>query len=226
MSSTLNSPPRRGASTALGLRLFVAGALLVGGLAGLIAHRVVAGTMTPGARAGTMDAPGTRQETILSLAAVGDPELPRGVAPLRIRVRPADVVPPDDPFRPSRAEPLAALPAGAGQAKNAGTQVPAFHPAAAPGPAVTPERSPAPAARPERAVARTAAPALDGVTLVGIIQGEPPVALLRSGGQSLFLKVGDQLAGTWRLAEIKERSAVLELGDHRVEIPIQGGNSQ
>jgi len=42
----------------------------------------------------------------------------------------------------------------------------------------------------------------------------------------LFLKIGDQVADTWRLVEIKERSVLLQLGERRVEIPIQGGNSE
>jgi hypothetical protein len=62
--------------------------------------------------------------------------------------------------------------------------------------------------------------------IVGIVQGEPPLAVAKSDGQSFYLKVGDQIADTWRLVAIKDRSVVFRLGGRRVEVPIQGGNSE
>ena len=61
--------------------------------------------------------------------------------------------------------------------------------------------------------------------IIGIVQGEPALAVVKSEGQSFYLKIGDQIADTWRLEAIKERSVILRLGGRRVEIPIQGGNS-
>lgn len=61
--------------------------------------------------------------------------------------------------------------------------------------------------------------------IIGIVQGEPPLVVVKSEGQSFYLKIGDQVADTWRLEAIKERSAIFRLGGRRVEIPIQGGNS-
>jgi hypothetical protein len=58
------------------------------------------------------------------------------------------------------------------------------------------------------------------------VQGDPPVAVVRYEGQSFFLKIGDQVADTWRLVEFKERSAIFQLGAQRVEIPIKGGSSE
>lgn len=149
------------------------------------------------------------------------------VAPVRrLRVRAVTITPPDDPFQPS--QPVVAtapLPVKAVQTGAPGANPGEFifsapvarTPAAGPAPAaaVTPAAAPAPAGpRPEE------------IVLTGIIQGEPPLAVIRHGGQSHFLKIGDKVADSWRLEEIKERSAVLKLGGERVEIPIQGGSSQ
>ena len=81
-----------------------------------------------------------------------------------------------------------------------------------------------PGAKPPAAA--PAAPSIADVALTGIVQGDPPVAVLRYGGQSHFLKIGDQVADTWRLVEIRESSAILQMGGRRVEIQIRGGSSQ
>jgi hypothetical protein len=81
-----------------------------------------------------------------------------------------------------------------------------------------------PAAPPQ--APQLSAPRPEELALTGIIQGEPPLAVVRYAGQTLFLKMGDQIADTWRLVEIKERSARFQLGEQRVEVPIKGGSSE
>jgi hypothetical protein len=73
---------------------------------------------------------------------------------------------------------------------------------------------------------RTSAPSPDEFAVTGIIQGDPPLAVVRYAGTSLFLKIGDQVADTWRLVEINERSVRFQLGEQRVEVPIKGGSSE
>jgi hypothetical protein len=132
-------------------------------------------------------------------------------------LRPVDVTPPPNPFE---ATPLAApAPVGAagvgpvgrapGPLPPAGGVVEAAPVVAAPGKA--------PAAAP---------PAADELQLTGIVQGDPPLAVVQFQGQSLFLKIGDQVADSWRLVEIKERSAIFQMGARRVEVPIKGGSSE
>jgi hypothetical protein len=64
------------------------------------------------------------------------------------------------------------------------------------------------------------------LAVIGLVQGDPPLAVVEYAGQQFYLKVGDQVADTWRLEEIKERSATFRLGEQRVEVPINGGRSQ
>ncbi len=153
------------------------------------------------------------------------------VAPVRrLRLRAVTVTPPADPFEPTQAESTPTLGAAVGSGPSGGPvaiqpanpgeftfATPVGRPAAAPRPAVNPTPSPAPL---------PAGPRVEELALTGIIQGEPPLAVIRYGGQSHFLKIGDRVADSWRLEEIKERSAVLKLGEERVEVPIQGGSSQ
>jgi hypothetical protein len=128
-------------------------------------------------------------------------------------------MPPENPFLRTAADPVAFAPAG-----NPGSvSVTVAAPAA---PVARAASTPAAAAPARPAPAEASAPNADDLALTGIVQGEPPVAVVRYSGQSLFLKIGDQVADTWRLVEIKERSAIFQLGAQRVEIPIKGGSSE
>jgi hypothetical protein len=107
--------------------------------------------------------------------------------------------------------------------------------AAAPGPWVG-GGAPAPVAKapvlpnPQAAAAPQpdAAPAVkaEDLNLTGVVQGDPPVAVVQYQGQSLLLKIGDLVADSWRLVEIRERSAIFQMGARRVEVPIKGGSSE
>lgn len=213
MSLTLNSPPLPGAPPALGLRLFVAGALLAGGVAGLVVnHGAAFGGASAARQAVPVPVEGSPLREV-ALLPVADVAAGSGARDAGFRVVAVNVVPPDDPFRPTKADALAPVLPVKPAAKPAGEDV-RFAPRAGAVSKSAGAEPPPPA------------PRLEGVTVAGIIQGEPPVALVRHSGQSLFLKVGDQVAGSWRLAEINERSAVFQLGEQRVEVPIQGGSSQ
>ena len=192
--------------------VLVAGVLAVGGGVGLAvnqAHSARAAVQAPlaGSDAGS-DESGTvtAQEVVATEAAVA-PLLPKPAA-----VRVAEVTAPANPFLPS---PAPALPKPVNPGPGNNGQIAALNGQAAPAAPALPKPEPAPAA-----------PSLDDVQLSGIVHGEPPLAVLKYQGQSLFLKIGDQVADTWRLTEIKERSAVFQLGGRRIEIQIQGGSSQ
>jgi hypothetical protein len=123
------------------------------------------------------------------------------------------LTPPENPFMRTAAAPLAApvlAPTATADQKAAFGQV-------------TTAIKPAAAARPA-----TAEPAvnIEDLSITGVVQGEPPLVVVRYEAQSLFLKIGDQVADTWRLVEIKERSAIFQLGAQRVEVPIKGGSSE
>ena len=121
---------------------------------------------------------------------------------------------PPDPFQPvAMQQPIPRSPLAA----------PSLEVEAAPRPA----SRPAPAAQPTEPAA-PAAPAVkaEELALTGIVQGDPPVAVVQFQGQSLFLKIGDQVADSWRLVEVKERSAIFQMGARRVEVPIKGGSSE
>lgn len=79
----------------------------------------------------------------------------------------------------------------------------------------------APAPREEPA---TPAVSASDINLTGVVQGDPPLAVVQYQGQSLFLKIGDAVADSWRLVEIRERSAIFQMGARRVEVPIKGGS--
>lgn len=131
-----------------------------------------------------------------------------------------EIAPPDNPFLPTPADPLPARAEGAAAAAmaGAGRGIPSLPPVSAvPAPV-------APVPVPGTGAARSSAPEGE-LEVVGIVQGEPPLAVVRWQGQSFYLKVGDQVADTWRLVAVRERSAIFRLGEQRVEIPIQGGNS-
>ncbi len=151
-----------------------------------------------------------------------------------------DITPPENPFRPSTTGQMVGGPmANAPQASTGGLEsfsgAPALPPVfSAPAEASLGGQAPrttaksAKAARPAPRAEDTTpvGPRADELAVTGIIQGDPAIAVVRFGGQSLFLKIGDQVADTWRLAAIGERSATFLNGEQRVEIPIKGGNSQ
>ena len=215
----LDSPP-----AARSLKLFVAGALLAGGITGLACNRVLGGNPERGARvgqllaagAGTLPAPAESQ---------GGGAVPVGTAGVSgVRIRLPEVTPPADPFAPATADPtgvrIATASVSIGPAAGA---VPSPADRGKPAPALPPATGEMPA---EGTNAAPPASLPEDMALIGIIQGEPPLAVVRQGGQSLFLKVGDQVADTWRLVEIKERSAIFQLGEQRVDLSIKGDSSQ
>ena len=128
-------------------------------------------------------------------------------------MRQVENIPPPDPFEPvaaPRQTPQALVIETAPQAPER-TQQAAARPAAAP---AAEAALPAGAPRPEE------------LSVSGIVQGDPPLAVVEYQGQSLFLKIGDKVADSWRLVEIRERSALFTLGPRRVEVPIKGGSSE
>jgi len=142
---------------------------------------------------------------------VAAPEMAGGRRVL-FSLRPVDVAPPPNPFEATPL-PTAASSGPAGLLRGPGPLPPAT--GVVPAPAAAPA-GPAP----------VAAPRADELHLTGIIQGEPPLVVVQFQGQSLFLKIGDQVADSWRLVEIKERTAVFQMGARRVEVPIKGGSSE
>lgn len=207
----------------------VLGVLVVGGGIGLVMNR----TAAPATAA---KSPAPRP----ALAASSVPVLPQQPSGLPVEpamtpvasstvvsIRSVQATPPPNPFEPVRS--AAPLPVATPAAPK-----PAAAPAALAGaaPKLTARPQPAagtPAAAPAPAAAQPApanAPKPEELLLTGIIHGEPALAVMSFGGQSLFLKIGDQVADTWRLVEIKERSAIFQLGAQRVEVPIKGGSSE
>lgn len=225
-----------------GIGVVVAGVMIVSGVTGFLLNRTVSsGGPTPGETPLSHVAPWASESLLASEVGAVSAVSPKAaalveavpaatgeiVAPVRrLRVRAVTITPPADPFEPTEAEsapalgetpsggPVAIQPATPGEFTFAS---PVGRAAAAPKPSPSPAPSVAPV---------PAGPRVEELSLTGIIQGEPPLAVVRYGGQSHFLKIGDRVADSWRLEEIKERSAVLKLGEERVEIPIQGGSSQ
>jgi hypothetical protein len=221
MSASLDAEPIEGAPRGRGIKLAVAGVLVVSASLGLLLNRTSA---RPGF-AGLIEPQ--------RVQASSEPLGTDGIQPVA-SIRLVDSTPPEDPFQPVKTElyrgrravpapPMGRLPEGmtlpavdarawAGQAGD--TETPRAEPAAP---------SPAPA---QAAAENPEAPEIEDLALTGIIEGDPPLAVVQYAGQSLFLKIGDQVADTWRLVEINERSARFQLGEQRVEIPIRGGSSE
>jgi hypothetical protein len=190
------------------LRTMLVVALLVSGSAGLAVNFVL-GQQNPQEAA-------VPEPTLLAsageLTTATHPEREVAVAapkPAALRFRKVDAFAPDDPFQPTL--PTVAAPPKAALAK--GTPK---HGAAAPGAAIEAAA---------QAAADAAAPAPEMISLVGIIQGDPALAVVKLDGQSFFLKIGEQVADTWRLEQIGERSATFSLGKRRVEVPLREGSS-
>jgi hypothetical protein len=197
--------------------LAIAGVLVVGGGVGLVFNRPAgaegsAAAVVPGDPATDLTTPVTTARETLPA-----PTLVRSSMPVRF----ADAAAPDNPFLRTAAEPVGLVPAATGAASvSPGAGAAPTRPALA-------ARSSVPAAPGHVDVPATpAAPAAEDLLLTGVVQGEPPLAVVKFSGQSFFLKIGDQVADTWRLVEIKERSAMFQLGAQRVEIPIKGGSSE
>jgi hypothetical protein len=213
-----------------GLPWIVAAVLGGGGVSGLVLSQVYAAS-----------GPGEVFVAVRALSLEGEaadsPAVTAASVPLPGAPRPerAPIPVPPDPFRPSRAASALVLeaaepadPEAGGDSEGLDAPDAALTTAADPGAAVPVLPRPA---RGERRPGAESAPAAEtlpaeALAVVGIIQGEPSLAVVRYGGQSHYLKVGDQIADTWRLREITERSAVFQLGAQRVEVPIKGGSSQ
>ena len=201
------------------LTLTIAGVLVVGGGIGLAFNRPVGAqtssvSVVPGDPATDITTPVTTAAETLPA-----PTLVRSSMTMRF----TDTTPPDNPFvRTAAAPPLVSVaPAQRGMGGGGG----AFENAPVL-PAVGLHGSVKAAAKPVDTPATPSVPSANDLHLTGVVQGDPPVAVVRFSGQSFFLKIGDQVADTWRLVEIKERSAVFQLGAQRVEIPIKGGSSE
>jgi len=137
------------------------------------------------------------------------------------RIRSVELSPPADPFQPTAAEPLAAVPTPGAAGQQAAA--PGRNPAAllAPGSAVG-----APQAVRQSPPAPTAPVRPQDLILTGIIDAEPALAVIKNGSQTLFLKIGDRVGDAWQLMEIKERSAVFVRDGQRVELQIIGGGAE
>lgn len=131
--------------------------------------------------------------------------------PLQLQV--VEAFPPPDPF--------VATPA----AKPARQTAPTPRPVSAPA-GTTPERAPAAAAVPSEAVRSATVPLPEDLTVTGIVAGESPLVVVQTGGRTLFLKIGDQVADSWQLDSIGERSVVFRADKQQVTLPIQGGGSE
>jgi len=192
------------------LTVAIAGVLLAGGGVGLAFNNTSAASenavaMVPGDPVSDISAPVTL---------VGE-TLPAATLVRTVAARPVSfeaLTPPQNPFVRTAADPL---PAAAVAAPTLGSESSTAGPVRA--------SQAAAVAKPAEA-----APAvdMDALAITGLVQGDPPLVVVRYEGQSLFLKIGDQIADTWRLVEIKERSAIFQLGARRVEVPIKGGSSE
>jgi hypothetical protein len=185
----------------LQLALFVGAALLVGALIGLHLNRSAPAAPPP------------------------DPS----PAPALASLEPAAIWP-DLPGQPAPAANPAYPGHGAVEALSIAVPANPFEKIAAPAvaPAAVPAEEPTAPAAAKAASARPAKPSappveelLAKLSVTGLVRGEPPLAVVRYQGQSLFLKIGDSVADICRLVEIKERSVLFQLGDQRVEVPIQ-----
>lgn len=223
-----------------GLSFFVAGVLITGGLAGLLLNRT--GTQPALEQPVSADSTASVSPAIAATAVTQDVERTSDEAPpLPVSpVRPVALTPPSNPFRPSAPDSalfvFAPRPAPrreiAPRVRRAHTRPLRWPGRDEPGPDgdvpfLPPVDGSAAASRTEpAATAAPVAPQVGDIALTGVVQGDPPIAVVRYGGQSHFLKIGDQVADTWRLVEVRERSAILQVGGRRVEIQIRGGSSQ
>ncbi len=220
------------------VHVFVAGVLVMGGVVGFFLNPLTRSKgVAPVEMAEASPQPGEEEF-------VGEPEpvdpvpVPAALWTKGPRMRGVTrMLPPQDPFQPTQADPSTA-PAMLMQ-PNWGLGASAAGPPALPLPyALAPEQrvalppttlsvravAPRAPAAPPRSLPNPAPTAVARPVLTGLVQGDPPVALVRWEGQTVFLKVGDTIAGTWQLIAINENSAVFRLGAQRVELHIQGGS--
>ncbi|MFN3649112.1 MAG: hypothetical protein ACK47B_05975 [Armatimonadota bacterium] len=216
------------------LGIWVGAVLLVGGAGGWALNQA----LTPPLPEETLSAPvadpladaGEDSELSLALVSTRSAGVPSGAdSPA---VPGIDATPPPNPFLPQGGVSAPAAQSEAGGAtpqERASARVTEAKPARPVAPAAP---GAAPTEGPASPPASKRLPALpEGLTLTGIIQGDPALAVLRWNEQTMFLKAGDLIADTWRLDEIRERSVTLRLSgkagsEQRVEIPLRGGNSQ
>jgi hypothetical protein len=223
MSKSYPTGRSRGQMASWGLVCAVTGGLIAGGAGGLAFTQFLA-TKRP------INQPDESSvaisEPILSEQILPEAPAPRVEAVVRMvhtTAAPAAVRVPPDPFQPAPTAAKAAAPGG-----EVNVLVPRFY-------SDQPKKSSRFSVALKPGVGRLTgkprpvpmdAPGPDELGVTGIVQGDPPLVVVQYEDQSFYLKVGDQVADTWRLEEIKERSAVFQLGEQRVEIPIKGGSSQ
>jgi hypothetical protein len=230
MSTTLESEPLEqpfdGAPRGRTVKLLVGGVLTFGAVAGLVLNHTAAAGRTVNA-ASVAVIPPAAQPAPAATPVAGRGQKVQAAAPAAPEavVRMAQLVAPEDPFRPSAAPaaPIRFAAPPAARPFPAHLVLPPAGQAAAPAASGAEKSAAAAAPQPTE---RTSAPSPDEFAVTGIIQGDPPLAVVRYAGTSLFLKIGDQVADTWRLVEINERSVRFQLGEQRVEVPIKGGSSE
>jgi hypothetical protein len=195
-----------------GLKWVAGGILVVGGVVGLVLNQSAAESRVRALR---------EDPALYAAVDSGTAQVPQAViAPAQqaggrviLSMRQVENTPPPDPFAPVPIPRESTQPLVITQDEQPLVK-----------PSLEPARpTPAPAAAPELA---EGAPKADQLSVTGIVQGDPPLAVVEFQGQSLFLKIGDKVADSWRLVEIRERSALFALGPRRVEVPIKGGSGE
>ncbi len=239
------SPAPRPAPSSRTLALLVGGILFAGGAAGVMLNRGPA--LTAAAESVSADdsiresremsvdgaglTPAAAQGSGLAAGADGTSgDGARGGDVRRLPdLRLIEIAPPENPFLPPSGGYGDAPAAASGAGLEGVPQLPPVFGSVPPAPDALPQptvgRKPV-AARPVEPVPAGPQVKPDDLQLTGIIQGDPAITVVRVGGQSFFLKIGDVVADTWRLVGIGERSATFQHGEQRVEIPIKGGSSQ
>ncbi len=163
---------------------------------------------------------GRRKEVLLLALAL----VALGLALYTFRGKPASAPPPAAPAAPEPARvaklDTAQAPDSAEQGQQqAGTETPDAGldaGAAQRNPFSTPEAAPAPTAPGPVPTGSKPAVAPDmpewadsSLTLTGIVEGKPDVAILRQGDQRFFVKVGDPISGGYRVQSIGDQQVVL-----------------
>jgi hypothetical protein len=217
MTRTPEPMPADSSDAGRWISFIVAGTLLFAGSGGLLLNRVFAASAPEVAAADGADSLDGAGAVELSPATLEDagpqaPPTPAVALPLAGRSGSAlgALSVPPNPFRVTAAAPPAPAVSVEPEAESG----------SAPGAEVRPE-VPNPAAPVVKA--RREPPA--NLVLVGIIQGEPPLAVFSLGGQSVYVKPGDNVNEDWRLQSVTDRSIILACEGQQVEITIQGGGS-
>jgi hypothetical protein len=79
-------------------------------------------------------------------------------------------------------------------------------------------RTPAPSSGGSPAAGQS--PAGYGFWLTGVVYGDRPLAVVRSGEQHFFVRKGEYLPGEWRVASISRQSVTLTKGDQRLTLDL------